>query len=197
MRTIYLVSNSPRRIELFKTVQLPYKLISNSFEEVVPQSMDNPSEYAMKQAKAKLSTIMPRGNAIYTAFDTIVYIDGQILGKPSTKDDARNMLRLLSGNSHTVYTGIAIKDNEKLLVDYEATTVKFYPLTDEVISAYIMTGEPFDKAGAYGIQCKGSFLVERIDGCYFNIIGLPLPKFARMLLHFEWRLEEIIRWQKT
>ncbi len=182
---------------MLKAVRLPYELIFNPIEEKPPRSADNPQKYVITQAKAKLSRIEPDSDAIYTAFDTIVHIDGKILGKPSTEAEARNMLTLLSGRYHTVYTGIAIKDKANILTDYEATRVKFYTLTDRAISAYLKTGEPFDKAGAYGIQCKGALLVERIEGCYFNVVGLPLPKFVRMLSKFNCQLEEIIAWRGT
>ena len=115
------------------------------------------------------------------AADTVVAIDGKVLGKPHDKVHAAEMLSALSGREHTVYTGVAVKRGETLLVEHEATQVRFRPLTEREIDLYIQTGEPMDKAGSYGIQGYGALLVEGIRGDYFNVVGLPICRLGRML----------------
>jgi len=146
----------------------------------------------MFSAIKKLEAVPSEHDKIYAAFDTIVYIDGEILLKPAGSASAKMMLERLSGTWHEVFTGIAIKKQDKILSDFEVTRVKFYKLKEEEIEAYIATGEPFDKAGAYGIQEKGALLVERLDGCYFNVVGLPVGKFVRMLGKFGIKLKELL-----
>ena len=115
------------------------------------------------------------------AADTVVAVDGTVLGKPRDRAHASEMLSALSGREHTVYTGVAVKRGEKLLVEHEATLVRFRPLTQREIHLYIQTGEPMDKAGGYGIQGYGALLVEGIRGDYFNVVGLPICRLGRML----------------
>ena len=118
---------------------------------------------------------------VVVAADTVVAIDGKVLGKPHDKVHAAEMLSALSGREHTVYTGVAVKRGETLLVEHEATQVRFRPLTEREIDLYIQTGEPMDKAGSYGIQGCGALLVEGIRGDYFNVVGLPICRLGRML----------------
>ena len=113
--------------------------------------------------------------------DTVVALDGKILGKPRSEKEAVEMLRSLSGRIHKVYTGVAIVCGEKVTSFFEETEVEFYPLTDQEILDYVATGEPMDKAGAYGIQGRGAVLVKRINGDYFNVMGLPISKVYREL----------------
>ena len=193
MREIILLSNSPRRKELLSAIGIPFKIEINDLIEDPPSSKELPSNYAINQAINKLEKIETRDDNIYASFDTIVVIDNKILGKPKNRDDAFNMLTRLSGKYHTVITAIALKDNTKLITDYQSTNVKFYDLSNDEIESYLDTSEPYDKAGAYGIQNKGALLIEKIEGCYFNVVGLPLPKFTRMLNQFNIDLQEIIR----
>ena len=118
---------------------------------------------------------------VVVAADTVVAIDGVVLGKPRDKAHAAEMLSALSGREHTVYTGVAVKRGKTLLVEHEATHVRFRPLTEREIDLYIQTGEPMDKAGSYGIQGYGALLVEGIRGDYFNVVGLPICRLGRML----------------
>ncbi len=196
MKNLVLVSTSPRRCELLKRLGLSFEVIEvGETEEFVDTT--NPEEFVVRIASKKLENIIVEPDKIYSAFDTVVFIDGMILSKPTDRADAKRMLRILSGRWHKVFTGIAMKDDKLTLTDFEQTSVKFYELNDEEIEAYISTGEPMDKSGAYGIQEKGALLVEKVDGCYFNVVGLPLPKFARMLFRFGIQLKELLYGGKT
>jgi septum formation protein len=140
----------------------------------------------MRLAREKLDLArkrIPRG-IIITA-DTIVVLNKNIIGKPVNKADAVKLLKLLSGNTHTVYTGYAVfnTENSRLIVNYEKTAVTFNQLSDKMIKDYVATGSPMDKAGAYGIQDDfGSVFVKKINGCYYNVVGLPIPKLYGSLL---------------
>ena len=120
-------------------------------------------------------------DALIIAADTIVVCDGRILGKPRDEEDAFRMLRLLSGRTHEVYTGLCLKDKDSCVTEAERTAVRFRTLSDGEIRRYIETGEPMDKAGAYGIQGKAALFVEAIEGDYYNVVGLPLCRLGRML----------------
>jgi septum formation protein len=148
---------------------------------------EDPLDYAMRVALEKARVAAGRGNrGIVIAADTIVVLDGTILGKPANDADAVRMLTLLSGKQHRVITGLAIIDSEskKTITKAVTTAVWFRDLTAAEIRAYAATREPLDKAGAYGIQEKGALLVERIEGCYFNVVGLPLSLLAKILPEF-------------
>ena len=123
------------------------------------------------------------GDSVVISADTIVWLDGMMLGKPSDRAEAKKMLEKLSGKTHEVYTGVCVTDSEngKSVSDYEVTKVKFRKLDSDEIDRYINTGEPMDKAGAYGIQGKGCLLVEAIEGDYLNVVGLPAVKLSRIL----------------
>ena len=123
--------------------------------------------------------------AVILAADTLVELDGEVLGKPGTADRAQVMLRALSGREHRVWSGVCIREGEKVLAESECTSVHFRALTDEEIHAYIATGEPLDKAGAYGYQGLASLFVERIEGDFFNVIGLPVCRMGQMLREFD------------
>ena len=120
-------------------------------------------------------------NGIVIGADTVVAVDGKILGKPKDKADAKCMLRLLSGKTHSVFSGVTVIKNKTAHTFCEETKVTFFPLSDDEIESYVNTGEPLDKAGAYGIQGKGALLVEKIDGDYYNVVGLPIGKLNRLL----------------
>lgn len=178
---IVLASASPRRKELMKKVGLKFETMVADVDETVPEGV-SPIDSAMliAQKKAlKVSALRP-DDAVVGA-DTIVVIDGDILGKPGTEDDAIAMLTRLSGKEHTVITGVCIARGNEKITFAETTRVKFYALTKAEIEDYVKTGEPMDKAGAYGVQGLGCVLVERIDGDYFNVMGLPIASVVRAM----------------
>ncbi len=171
MRKIVLASGSPRRQELLKYITADFEIMPSDIEEV---ASGTPKEQVLKLALDKVGDIAKRrpGDIVIGA-DTLVAIGEQILGKPKDEQDAAVMLRKLSGNTHCVYTGIAVMTEGKAETRCVVTQVKFNEMTDDEIEEYIMTGEPMDKAGAYGIQGYGGKFIDRIDGCYFNVMGLP------------------------
>lgn len=170
---LILASKSPRRKDILQGLGLEFECKSPVVDESFPPNVE-PSmlvrELAIRKAEA-VEIENPRDLVI--SADTIVYHRGRILGKPRNEDDALVMLRLLSGEAHTVYTGFAIRSMYKTVCDFCATDVYFRNLDDEEILNYIKTGEPMDKAGAYGIQGLGALLVDRIEGDYLNVVGLP------------------------
>jgi len=127
-------------------------------------------------------------DAVLVAADTMVVLDEAVLGKPRNPREAADMLRMLSGRCHRVITAVGVGAGERVLLEHEETAVVMRPLSDEEISGYVRSGEPLDKAGAYGIQGLGAVLVERIEGCFYNVVGLPLARLARMLEQFDIRV---------
>ena len=182
---LILASGSPRRRELLELTGRPYQCIPSEAEEGVPEGtepQDVPEFLAVKKAEAVLET---HPQDIVIGADTIVELDGQILGKPSTPEEAVQMLRQLSGNTHMVYTGVAILSAERREHFTTVTKVEFYNLTEEEIQAYVATGEPMDKAGGYGIQGKGALVVKRIHGDFYTVMGLPIGEVERHLRRFD------------
>lgn len=147
--------------------------------EEVHRAGESPVDYAQRLAQAKAEAAWESAAEIVLGADTIVVIDRRILEKPSNADDARAMLRLLSGREHIVITAICLRHRDGIIVDHSATQVRFAPLTESEIAHYVASGEPFDKAGAYAIQGLASKFVERVSGCYFNVMGLPLSLVYR------------------
>lgn len=189
MKKYILASASPRRKELLEQIGMKFDIIvSDADENIISKDMP-PNLYVEELAMLKASSTIEYlrknhyGNCIVISADTIVTLDGKILGKPKDEKDAFEMLRTLSGKSHEVYTGICImrSDNGFSVADFEKTVVHFNQLTDEKIKWYINTGEPMDKAGAYGIQGQGAILINKINGDYFNVVGLPLAKLVKIL----------------
>jgi septum formation protein len=182
---IYLASKSPRRKKLLKQLKLKFKCVDLHFYEKVNDDED-PVFLVKRLSIEKLNkALLKIKNGIIITADTIVVIDNQILGKPKNKIDAKRILKKLSGRTHNVYTGFSIynSDNNKVITDFENTLVTFRQLTDSEIDDYISTDSPMDKAGAYGIQDDfGAVFIEKIDGCYYNVVGLPLAKFYHSLL---------------
>ena len=184
---IYLASRSPRRRQILEMVGIKFTLLDVEVDED-NHFADNPEDYVMSlsEKKAREAAAQIKKGIIATA-DTIVYIDGRILNKPVDADDARRMLRTLSGRTHTVYTGFTLFEipGRRILRECGATQVTFRALEEDEIEEYIESGAPFDKAGAYGIQDDLSALfVERIDGDFYNVVGLPLPRFYLALKRF-------------
>lgn len=177
-----LASQSPRRKELLSLITADFKIIPAKGEEILPKNI-SPENAVLLLAEQKADEIFSaHKKEVIVAADTVVAIDGKILGKPADKEDAFYMLKTLSGRVHSVFTGVCVifADGEKKTFA-EQTAVEFYPLSDEEIRAYIATGEPMDKAGAYGIQEKGALLVKRIEGDYYNVMGLPAGRLSRVL----------------
>ena len=178
-----LASASPRRRELLNMLEVDdLKIIPARGEEIITEGM-TPSEAVCSLSRAKadeVSLLCTKGDIVIAA-DTVVAIDGRILGKPVNQEDAFQMLSMLSGRTHTVFTGVTILKDETVYTEYERTSVHFRELTEREIRAYIETGEPMDKAGAYGAQGIGSLFVESIEGDFFNVMGLPLCRLSKML----------------
>ncbi|MDD6702952.1 MAG: Maf family protein [Clostridiaceae bacterium] len=181
MTDIILASASPRRSELMTLAGFRFDVICADIDEIVPEKA-LPQEVVMSLALQKAQAVAKdhRKSAVVGS-DTVVALDGKILGKPRSEKEAAEMLRSLSGRIHKVFTGVAIICGEKVTSFFEETEVEFYPLTDQEILDYVATGEPMDKAGAYGIQGRGAVLVKRINGDYFNVMGLPISKVYREL----------------
>lgn len=178
---LILASASPRRKELFKMIGLSFSAVASDANEDIP--VLEASEYVERLAQIKAQSVKARfPGACVVGCDTIVLLDGKIIGKPRDEDDAYRILSRLSGRTHSVYTGLAVITDKTLSVEHDVTQVTFASMSADEIRSYIRTGEPMDKAGAYGIQGMGGIFVNRIDGCYFTVIGLPLPKLYRALL---------------
>jgi septum formation protein len=180
--SLILASASPRRAELLRNAGIPFTVIPAHVPEA-PSPGESPTDYAQRLARDKALAILTRHpEDTVLGADTVVVVDGQLLEKPLDTDDAARMLGLLSGRTHEVITGICLANSESQQTEVEVTQVSFSPLTDAEIAAYVRTGEPMDKAGAYAIQGIASRWVVRIAGCYFNVVGLPLPRVYRLLL---------------
>lgn len=185
-KPLILASKSPRRKKLLEQIGLTFKTIPAEIDENSLPNGIPPDEYVkiLSLRKAKKVASIVETPSIILGSDTIVVLDGKVLNKPIDRKDAFRMLNTLSGNTHTVYTGIALIDtgNGKVISDYKETKVTFRRLDEDEIWAYIDTGSPLDKAGAYGIQDDfGAVFVSHIEGCYYNIVGLPLEKFYENL----------------
>lgn len=182
MKKIILASSSPRRKELLQTAGVEFEIHVKDVDESVPEGTP-PAEAAKMTATKKAAVIAEEyKNDIVIGADTIVVAGGKILGKPKDKSDAVNMLKTLSGIEHEVITGVCIFCGGKKEEDFaQISKVKFYQLSDEEIESYVASGEPMDKAGSYGIQGLGCTLVERIEGDYFNIVGLPVAEVCRRI----------------
>ena len=176
---IILASASPRRRELLQMLGLAFEVRPARGEERMPQGAA-PDELVMALSRQKAEELAAP-DAIVIGADTVVALDGVILGKPKDAEDAKRMLLKLSGRRHTVYTGVTVLRGSTMLSRAERTEVFFRPLDGDEIERYVATGEPLDKAGAYGIQGFGSLFVERIEGDFFNVMGLPLCCLGKML----------------
>lgn len=179
---IILASQSPRRRELLKYITPDFKTASPNVDETLPKGI-SPAEAVLYLSKIKAEPFKNQDDIIIGA-DTVVSCGNEILGKPESKEEARKMLRRLSSAEHSVFTGVTVIKCDLTKSFFVETKVKFYDLTDSEIDAYVETGEPMDKAGAYGIQGRGSLLVEKIDGDYFNVVGLPVSRLNQELKAF-------------
>ena len=183
---VILASASPRRRELLSLIYPNFEVAPSDFDENHVSTELPPVEYVARAASHKARAVAAeQKDAIVIGADTVVVVDGHILGKPADVEDARRMLRMLSGRTHHVYTGVCVisivKGQASETEGVERTEVSVRELSDELLDRYIATAEPMDKAGAYAIQGKGAVLIERIDGCYFNVVGLPVHLLSRLL----------------
>lgn len=176
-----LASRSPRRAELLAAAGFAFDVLAADVDET-PLEVEDPAEYVERLAieKARAVLAMRPGSRVLGA-DTTVTIDGEILGKPANDEDARRMLRLLSGRAHLVHTGVAVITDRGLHSAVDTTRVWFDTMTDEDISWYVTTGEPADRAGAYAIQGLASRFIPRIEGSYSNVVGLPVAMVSSIL----------------
>lgn len=181
-RPLILASASPRRAELLRQVGIAFEVRVSDAPEDADVPGAGPAEVAQAHAREKALAVAARvpGRLVLGA-DTVVVLDGRVLGKPESADEAREMLHALSGREHEVITGVAIAlgagtQARVLALEHVSTRVRFRDVSDEQIETYVASGEPMDKAGAYGIQGRGALLVDEIEGCYFNVVGLPLSR---------------------
>jgi septum formation protein len=175
---LVLASQSPRRRELLALLGVDFEVRPANVDES-PMAGELPEDYVIRVATDKARALAARQAVL--AADTAVVLDGELLGKPATADEARSMLRRLSGRPHTVYSGVVLRDDSGCRVCRVATTVRFRALGAGEIAAYVGTGEPMDKAGAYGIQGLGGAFVTAIEGSYSNVVGLPLAETLALL----------------
>ena len=178
---LILASGSPRRKELLSLITDEFEVLVSGCDEFVPEGTPAEKVPAILAEQKALAVAKLRPEDTVIGSDTVVVLGGEIFGKPKDKEHAHAMLKALSGKKHFVYTGVAVAENDKVRSFVQKTEVEFYELSDEIIEKYIATGEPMDKAGAYGIQGKGSVLVKGIVGDYFNVMGLPVAETARFL----------------
>jgi septum formation protein len=181
---LILASGSPRRQELLKQINIPFTIRKPEVNETQVRTLD-PEEKVMQLAMLKNEhTLRKNPDEVMLSADTIVSYQNQIFGKPRNRQEAFRMLSLLSGTVHNVYTGVVLRSEKKEVNFVEKTEVTFWPLTEQEMEWYISTGEPYDKAGAYGIQGLGSIFVKSIKGDYFNVVGLPISRAGRELRQF-------------
>jgi len=184
--SIILASQSPRRRELLAQMGITDFIIRPAEGDETAEPGLSPAQLVETLSRQKGLEVAARSASddLIIAADTVVAVDGQVLGKPRSTQEAHAMLAALSGRTHTVYTGVTLCRGGEVLTEHEATAVRFRTLTPDEIAAYVATGEPMDKAGAYGIQGVGALLVEGIEGDYFNVVGLPVCRLGRMLARF-------------
>ena len=182
---VVLASASPRRKELLSLIFNEYDIRPADCDEALPEGIkaQEAVEY-LSLIKNKATVEICNENSLVISADTVVAVDGEILGKPQDKEDARRMISLLSGREHQVFTGVTLSLNGEFKTFSEKTDVVFYTLTDKEIEDYISTDEPYDKAGAYGIQGKAGLLVKAVNGDYYNVVGLPVARLKREIISF-------------
>lgn len=186
MKKLILASSSPRRKEILERARLSFEVDPSDYEENLTLDL-SPHELVKRLALEKALSVKDRHpSAIIIGSDLVVVLDGMVLGKPHTKERAKEMLKALSGKRNSVITGYAIVDSEtnKTIIDSVEATVYFRAISDQEIDAYIKTGEPLDKAGAYAVQGAGGLFVEKTEGDYTSILGLPLWPVVRDLKQF-------------
>ncbi len=193
---LYLASKSPRRHEILHGLHIPFEYIESPYEEKI-SDVENliPEEKSAKLASLKaINASYSLDSGLVIGADTIVVDESKILGKPIDRADAERMLKELSGKRHRVISGIALVDvsNKNVYTHSEITYVYFRKLSDKDINTYLDTNEPYDKAGAYGIQGLASLFVEKIEGCYFNVVGFPVVAFNNIMLEAGYNLVDFM-----
>ncbi|MCQ2492322.1 MAG: Maf family protein [Lachnospiraceae bacterium] len=182
-KKLILASGSPRRKEILTQVGLSFTVIKSDVEEVITKT--NPAEIVMELSAQKAKDVYDKLQApdeyLVLGSDTVVAYDGKVLGKPEDEADAFAMLNMLSGKKHSVFTGVTLVSDAGVDTFYEETLVEFYEMSEEEIWTYIKTGEPMDKAGAYGIQGKAAAFIKGISGDYYNVVGLPVAAVMHRL----------------
>ena len=187
---LILASSSPRRSEVLRSAGFEFETLSTNVDESL-RAGESPEAYVLRlaESKARAAAVRITGEALVIGADTTVVIDKLVLGKPGSGEDAKLMLARLSGRTHEVLTGLAVirlpGGSER--IQEERTLVTFATMTQKEIEEYVASGEPFDKAGGYAIQGKGGRFVTRVEGCYFNVVGLPLARLYGILRDFGWR----------
>jgi septum formation protein len=184
---LILASRSPRRQEILTRAGIPHLVRPAEVDETFRDGEDARG-YVRRLARAKAEAVESRPDDLVLGADTVVVVDGDVFGKPAGPDDARRMLARLAGREHEVLTGIFLRRGEAMAEDSEATRVRFVPLTEDDIEEYVASGEPMDKAGAYAIQGQASKFIDRIEGCYFNVVGLPVARVYMHLRRFTERM---------
>ncbi len=180
---LVLASHSPRRREILSNAGIEFVCRPAAVDEQREDGED-PRAHVKRLARAKAMAVDAAPGEIILAADTVVVVDEHVLGKPASIEEAARMLHRLSGREHEVITGICLRSGDRVLVDAESTRVRFIALSDEEIAGYAASGEPMDKAGAYAIQGLASKFIDRIEGCYFNVVGLPVSLVFRRLREF-------------
>lgn len=196
-KKIILASTSPRRYGLAQQMGLEFEVIPSKYEEDMSMDM-GPAELAKTLSYGKAREVADRIKAgVILGVDTFIVFEGKKLGKPKSKEDAFQMLKSFSGKSQEVYSGVALIDCEtgQEIKDYEVTKVKFREMDDNEINSYIKTGEPMDKAGAYGIQGLSSIFIEKVDGCYTNVVGFPVYNIYKNLKKLGVDIFEYEQWK--
>ncbi|MBP5426910.1 MAG: septum formation inhibitor Maf [Clostridiales bacterium] len=184
MKKIFLASGSPRRRELLRNIGLKFEVVKSNFDENTVDFERTPQELAESLAYGKAKNVKSLvDQGIIIGADTLVTLDNKVYGKPRDSKEAFDMLKSLSDKTHEVITGVVLIDTvtNEVLVEHEITKVTFNRLTNEEITAYIKSNDYQGKAGAYGIQNRGAVLIKKVDGCYFNVVGLPIGRVCRML----------------
>ena len=178
---LILASQSPRRRDLLSMLGLEFTVVTADIDETMDEKLSVEEAVAeVCKRKAEAVAVLHPHDTIISA-DTIVVVDGKVLGKPRNEDHAKDMLRSLSGRSHTVMTAFCLWEKGKAVTHVEQTNLRFKPLSNEEIDAYVATGSPMDKAGAYGIQDQASIFVEALEGDYYNVMGLPVCALVKAL----------------
>lgn len=177
---LVLASQSPRRREILSNAGIAFVVRAPAIAEQ-PLDRERAEDYVVRLAREKAFAIERSEGDVVLSADTVVVINDEILEKPRDTCDATRMLRLLSGREHRVLTGICLRDNSELLIDCVATAVRFVRLSEQEIADYVASGEPLDKAGAYAVQGLASKFIDRIEGCYFNVVGLPISLVYKRL----------------
>ena len=187
-----LASSSPRRQELLKLLLADFEVLPADVDESI-HAAERPETMVVRLAREKALAVQDRyPSACIVGADTVVLCEEQILGKPSSHEEASSMLRILSGKTHQVLTGVCLLHLDMLFLECATTDVTFRRLSELEIESYLQSGEPFDKAGAYAIQGLGARFVERIDGCHFNVVGLPVSRLYQMMK----RLDVEVSWKQ-